>query len=75
MAIAEKLEQKRGALKEKLTKKSQETENTEGASIDSMEWLLLFLAAGYIDILFILLAIIGFLPFVGQIIYAIADPV
>ena len=40
-----------------------------------MEWLLLFLAAGYIDILFIFLAIIGLIPVVGQVIYAIADPI
>ena len=40
-----------------------------------MEWLLLFLAAGYIDILFIMLAIIGLIPVVGQVIYVIADPV
>ncbi len=43
--------------------------------IDSMEWLLLFLGAGYIDILFIFLAIIGLIPVVGQVIYVIADPV
>ncbi|MFH1393155.1 MAG: hypothetical protein ABIG73_02140 [Patescibacteria group bacterium] len=43
--------------------------------INSMEWLLLFMGAGYIDILFILLAIIGLIPFVGQVIYAVADPV
>ncbi len=75
MAIAEKLEQKREALKEKLSKKSQEAEKGKGVEIDSAEWLLLFLAAGYIDILFIILTIIGLIPLVGQVIYAIADPV
>ena len=40
-----------------------------------MEWLLLFLGAGYIDILFIFLTIIGLIPVVGQIIYVIADPI
>ena len=39
-----------------------------------MEWLLLFMGAGYIDILFIMLAIIGLIPLVGQEIYVIADP-
>jgi len=75
MALAEKLEQKRAALKEKLSKKSQEAEKGKGVEIDSSEWLLLFLAAGYINILFIILTIIGLIPFVGQVIYAIADPV
>ncbi len=74
MALAEKLEQKRGALQEKLSKKSQEAEKGKGAEIDWAEWLLLFLAAGYIDILFILLTIIGFIPVVGQVAYAILDP-
>ena len=75
ISLAEKLEQKRGALKEKLSKKSQEVKKGKGAEIDSGEWLLLFLGAGYIDILFIILTIIGLIPAVGQIIYAIADPV
>jgi len=74
MAIAEKLEQKREALKEKLTEKSQKAEKGKGAEIDGAEWLLLFLAAGYIDILFIILTIVGLIPYVGQVIYAIADP-
>lgn len=74
MAITEKLEQKRGALKEKLSEKSQKTEGSGAAEIDSMEWLLLFLGAGYIDLLFIILTIIGLIPIVGQAIYAIADP-
>ncbi|MBU2082384.1 hypothetical protein KKH14_03115 [Patescibacteria group bacterium] len=47
----------------------------QNKKIDSMEWLLLFLAAGYIDILFIFLAIIGLIPVVGQVIYVIVDPV
>lgn len=75
ITLAEKLEQKRGALKEKLSKKSQEAEKGKGVEIDSAEWLLLFLGAGYIDILFIILTIIGLIPFVGQIIYVIANPV
>jgi hypothetical protein len=85
MAIAEKLspygrspvggQQKSGALKEKLNKKSQEAEKTEGAKLESTEWLMLFLGAGYIDILFILLTIIGLIPVVGQVIYVIVDPI
>ena len=74
VTLAEKLEQKRGALKEKLSKKSQEAEKGQGTEIDSAEWLLLFLGAGYIDILFILLTIIGLIPFVGQVAYVILDP-
>ena len=75
MPLAEKLEQKRGALQKKLNEKSQKTEKSRDAKIDWAEWLLLFLAAGYIDILFIILTIIGLIPVVGQVIYAIADPV
>jgi len=75
MPLAEKLQQKNETLKEKLVKKSQEAKKGKGVEIDSAEWLLLFLAAGYIDILFIILTIIGLIPAVGQVIYAIADPV
>lgn len=75
MAIAEKLQQKLEKTKERLSEKSKNVENKEAAKIDSMEWLLLFLGAGYIDILFIILTIIGLIPFVGQPIYAIANPV
>ena len=74
MALAEKLEKKLEKKKEKLAKKSQEAEKGKGAEIDWAEWLLLFLGAGYIDILFILLTIIGFIPYVGQVAYAILDP-
>lgn len=74
MAIAEKLEKRETALKAKLAKKSQETEGGGAAKIDSGEWLLLFLAAGYIDIIFILLTVVGLIPVIGQVIYAIADP-
>ncbi|MDP3004516.1 MAG: hypothetical protein Q8N43_03410 [Candidatus Azambacteria bacterium] len=75
MPLAEKLQQKKGALQEKLSKKSQEAEKGKGAEIDGAEWLLLFLGAGYIDILFILLTIFGLIPIVGQVIYVIADPI
>lgn len=73
MAIAEKLKQKLEKKREKLAEKSKDLEK-KGAEIDFMEWLLLFLGAGYIDILFIILTIIGLIPFVGQVIYIIADP-
>ena len=75
MAIAEKLEQKKGALKEKLSKKSQEAEKSKGVEIDSAEWLLLFLAAGYIGIISIILTIVGLIPYVGQVIYTAANAV
>ena len=75
MAIAEKLAKKETALKEKLTKKSQEVERSGAAETDSMEWLILFLGASYIDLLFIILTIIGLIPVVGQMIYAIVDPI
>ena len=68
MAIAE-------TFKNKINEKSKKTQNAEGASIDSMSWLLLFLGAGFIDILFILLVIVGFIPVAGQVIYAIVDPI
>ncbi len=61
------------AIAEKLNKKSQEAEKSEGAKIDWTEWLLLFLAAGYIGVLSIILTIIGFIPYVGQSIYVIAN--
>ena len=75
MAIAEKLQQKLEKTREGLAEKSKNAENKGAAQIDSMEWLLLFLGAGYIDILFIILTIIGLIPVVGQVIYAIGDPV
>ncbi|MEK7578810.1 MAG: hypothetical protein AAB789_00835 [Patescibacteria group bacterium] len=75
MALAEKLQQKSEKIKAKIAEKSQKAEKGKGAEINWAEWLLLFLAAGYIDILFIILTIIGLIPYVGQSIYAIADPV
>lgn len=74
MAIAEKLAKKETALKEKLTKKSQEAEKKESTQIDSSEWLLLFLASIFIDVIFILLTVVGLIPIVGQAIYAVFDP-
>ncbi len=74
MALAEKLQQKRGALKEKLSEKSQKAEKGKGVEIDGAEWLLLFLGAGYINILFILLTIFGLIPLIGQVVYVILDP-
>ena len=75
MAIAEKLQQKLDKKKEALAEKSKNAEAKEPAQIDSMEWLTLFLGAGYIDLLFVILTIVGLIPVVGQAIYAIADPV
>ncbi len=75
MALSEKLAKKEAAFKEKITKKSQEAEGGEAAEIDSMEWLILFMGAGYIDILFIILTVIGLIPAIGQVIYVILDPI
>ena len=74
MAISEKLQQKLDKKKEALAEKSKNAEAKESAQIDSMEWLTLFLGAGYINLLFIILTIVGLIPIVGQAIYAIADP-
>lgn len=75
MAIAEKLQQKLDKKKETLTEKSKADNKSGAAQINSGEWLLLFLAAAYIDIIFILLTIVGLIPIFGQAIYAITDPV
>ncbi len=75
MAIAENLENKKAAYKEKLNQKSKEADKEGGAKIDFGEWLLLFLGAGYIDLLFLLLAIVALIPALGLAIYAIADPI
>lgn len=75
MAIAEKLNKRLEGTKTKMTEKSQKAEKGKGVEIDLSEWLLLFLGAGFIDILFILLAIIGLIPVLGQIIYVVADPI
>lgn len=64
MSIAEKLEKK---LEEKVS------EDKKG-KIDSGEWLLLFFTAGFIDILYIFLTIIGLIPIVGQVMYVIITP-
>lgn len=74
MAIAEKLQQKLEKKKEALAEKSKAAEKNETAKVDSGEWLLLFLASIYIDIIFILLTVVGLIPVIGQTIYAIADP-
>lgn len=75
MAIAEKLQQKLEKKKEALAEKSKSAEKGGEAQIDSGEWLLLFLASGFIDIIFIILTIIGLIPLVGQVIFAVVDPV
>ncbi len=74
MAIAEKLQQKLKKKKVVLAEKSKAAEKSEATKIDFGEWLLLFLASGFIDILFLILTIIGLIPFVGQAIYTVAAP-
>ena len=74
MAITEKLQQKLEKKKEALVEKSKAAEKSGATQVDSGEWLLLFLASGFIDIIFILLIVVGLIPVVGQVIYAIVDP-
>lgn len=74
MALAEKLQQKLEKKREALAEKSKTAEKNGAAQIDSGEWLLLFLASIYIDIIFVILTVVGLIPFVGQTIYAITDP-
>ena len=74
MAIADKLQQKLEKKREALAEKSKAALKGEAAKIDSGEWLLLFLASIYIDIIFVILTVVGMIPFVGQVIYAIAVP-
>lgn len=73
MALGEKLQQKLETKKESLAEKSRGLEK-KGSEIDSGEWLLLFLASGFIDIIFVILTIIGLIPVIGQAIYVIANP-
>ena len=73
MPLAEKLEKKLEKKKKELAEKSQKAEKGKGAEIDWAEWLLLFLAAGYIGVISIILTIIGLIPVVGQVIYVIAN--
>ena len=75
MPLVEKLQKNLDKKREELSKKSKSAVNEERSEIESGEWLLLFLGAGYIDFLFIILTIIGLIPFVGHAIYAIADPI
>lgn len=74
MAIAEELQQKLEKKRAALAEKSKMAERSKTAQIDFEEWLLLFYASGFIDVIFIILTIVGLIPFVGQAIYAIANP-
>ena len=56
-------------MKEKMAEKAEKAEKGKETQIDSNEWLLLFLAAGYIQLLLIAVNIIGLIPFVGQAAY------
>lgn len=75
MPLAEKIKQKVEGMKEKMAEKSQKSEKGGGVEIDSGEWLLLVLASLFADIIFVLLTIIGALPFIGQVFYALAEPI
>ncbi len=71
MAITEKIQKKLEGMKEKMAEKSAaaSAENSGGAEIDTGEWILLFLAAGFVEIIVILFTIIGIIPIVGQVAY------
>ena len=71
MAIAEKLNKKLEGLKGKITKKSEKAKKGKETAIDSNEWLLLFLAAGYVQLILIAINVIGLIPFVGQAAYPV----
>ncbi len=60
MAIAEELKTK---------------ENKTGGALDFGDWLLLFLGSVFVDIIFVLIAVIGLIPLVGQVFYAFLDPI
>lgn len=75
MAIAEKLTKKLGAVEEKLKEKAQKMAESapkgEEKKIDSSEWTWLFLAAGFVEIIIIIITVIGIIPAVGQVAYPI----
>lgn len=74
MALAEKLTKKLEKRTAEYAEKSKAAGIPKGAHLESGDWLLLFIASIYIDILFVILTIIGLIPAVGQVIYAICDP-
>jgi len=59
----------------KMAEKAEGDEGGKESEIDSGEWLLLFLASLFVDIIFVLFVIIGVLPFIGQVFYALAEPI
>ena len=71
MAIAEKINQKLEVMKAKMAEKAENAPKTGGAEIDSGEWMLLFLAAGFVEILVVLITVFGLIPVIGQVGYPI----
>lgn len=76
MALAEKLKAKQAQIRESLTKRSKaEAENEkEESPLNSFHWTLLFMLSILADFLFIILAVIGLIPLIGQLIYIIFEP-
>jgi hypothetical protein len=74
MALAEKLTKKLEKRTAEFAEKSKAAGIPKGAHLESGDWLLLFLASIYVDILFVILTVIGLIPIIGQVIYAICDP-
>ncbi len=70
MVITEKLQQKTDKMKAKMAEKAEKAEQRE-ANIDFGEWLILFMAAGFTEIILIVFIIIGLFPVLGQIAYPI----
>jgi len=61
MAITEKLNKKIEGMNAKMAEKAEGDEGGKESEIDSGEWLLLFLASLFVDIIFVLFVIIGVL--------------
>src|SRR3989304_2772332 len=73
MALAEKLQQKLEKQRAKFAEKSAAAKSGAEKEIDSTEWILLFLAAGYIEFLFFAITLFGAIPIIGQAGYPILD--
>jgi Fe2+ transport system protein B len=75
MPLAEKLQQKSEGMKAKMAEKAEKAEKGKETETETeIEWLLLFLGAGYVNLLCLILTVIGLIPAVGQAIYVVLDP-
>lgn len=82
MAISDVLRAKQERLQEKLKEKSQksfqkaqETGEASESKIDSGDWVILFLASLFVDFGFVILSLVGAIPFIGQVFYAVTAPI